>query len=100
MRVTYDQTIDALYIRLTDHNVIRTQQVNATFFLDLDENDAVIGIEILNASQSGINPLALEILHTLPKQESNRPDPETMHQGRAARMQALKQKRAKAIRDT
>jgi uncharacterized protein YuzE len=95
MQMTYDHKADAMYIRLTDHGVVQSKQVNPNFALDLDENGDVIGIEVLNVRVSGIDPLALEIVHSTADQEAERPDPEAMRKGRAARMEALKRQRQK-----
>lgn len=93
MQVKYDQDTDAMYIRLTDHVVLTSKQLNPSFAVDLDENGDVIGIEVLNVRQSGIDPLAVEVVHTLPDQPIERPDQEAIKQGRIARMEALKRQR-------
>jgi uncharacterized protein YuzE len=100
MQMTYDHQADALYIQLTNHSVVRSKQVNPNFALDLDESGEVIGIEVLNVRKSGIDPLALEILHTTPDQAAERPNPDAIRQGRKARMEALKRLRAKEAENT
>jgi uncharacterized protein YuzE len=99
MQMTYDHVADAMYIRLTEKAVVRTQSINASFNLDLDETGAVIGIEVLNVRKSGIDPLALEITHSTPDTPVVRPDPEVMRQGRIARMTALKRQREQTLRE-
>ena len=93
MQMTYDSTTDAMYIQLTSSTVIRSQQINSNFALDLDENSEVVGIEMLNVRKSGIDPLALEIVQTNSSQEVERPDQEAIRQGRIARMEALKRQK-------
>lgn len=93
MQVKYDQEADAMYIRLTDNPVLTSKQLSPGFAVDLDENGNVIGIEVLNVRQSGIDPLAVEVIHTLPDQSTERPDQDTVKHGRAARMEALKRQR-------
>jgi uncharacterized protein YuzE len=95
MQMTYDHKSDAMYIRLTNNPVIRSKQINTNFALDLDETGELIGIEVLNVRKSGIDPLALEVLQMTPDHEVERPDQETIRQGRIAQMEALKQQRAK-----
>ena len=90
MEISYDHTVDALYIELTDHLVVKTRQVSDNFLLDVDEHGDVVGIEILNARQSGIDPLALQIRHsTADHQTVERPDPEAIRRGREAKRAAL-----------
>ncbi|MBC8170066.1 MAG: DUF2283 domain-containing protein [Anaerolineae bacterium] len=100
MQMTYDHQSDAMYIRLTGQTVSRSSQINPNFALDLDANGEVIGIELLNVRKSGIDPLALEVLHqTTATAEVERPDPEVIRHGRAARMEALKLQRKQEIQD-
>jgi uncharacterized protein YuzE len=94
MQITYDHKADALYIRLTHHTVVQSKQMNPNFAFDLDENGDVIGIEVLNVRQSGIDPLSLEVVQVTSDQDVERPDQETIRQGRTARMEALKRQRA------
>ena len=97
MQITYDHTVDALYIKLTDHLIVKTKPVNNNFILDTDESGEVVGIEILNARKSGIDPLALQILHsTADHQTVEPPDPEEIRKGREAKMEALKRMHEKA----
>jgi uncharacterized protein YuzE len=52
MKITYDQGTDALYIRLLDEDVeCRTVRLNEEVALDFGPNEALVGIEILDASQ-------------------------------------------------
>ncbi|MEJ5376120.1 MAG: DUF2283 domain-containing protein [bacterium] len=50
MRVTYDTQADALYIQLSEGEFVRNQEVAEGVILDIGENDALLGIEILEAS--------------------------------------------------
>ncbi len=51
MLVTYDSSVDALYIYVEkDRAVARTVTVDDGRNVDLDENDRVVGIEVLSAS--------------------------------------------------
>ncbi|MEP7294348.1 MAG: DUF2283 domain-containing protein, partial [Chloroflexota bacterium] len=93
MQMTYDSTTDAMYIQLTNSPVIRSQQINPNFALDLDENSEIVGIEMLNVRKSGIDPLALEVVQTTSIQEVLRPDQEAIRQGRIAKMEALKRQK-------
>ena len=62
MKITYDQRVDALYIYLTDEQPVASSEViNDDVVLDLDEHGKVIGIEVLNARRSNINPYSVEI---------------------------------------
>jgi uncharacterized protein YuzE len=65
MKISYDQEIDALYIRLVegDHEC-RTLRLNDEISLNIGKEEVLVGIEILDASSvlgKGKNPeLALE----------------------------------------
>jgi uncharacterized protein YuzE len=47
MRLKYDLNIGALYIRLTDEPVARTQEIDDNTLVDLDEIGGVVGIEVV-----------------------------------------------------
>ncbi len=51
MKITYDDDADALYIGLTDERFATNKKLDNQTILDLDENESIIGIEILNASK-------------------------------------------------
>lgn len=99
MQMTYDHTSDAMYIQLTENMVVRSKQITPNFALDLDEDGQVVGIEVLNVRKSGIDPLALAVIHATPDTSVERPDAEAIRQGRMARMQALKRQRQKETQD-
>jgi uncharacterized protein YuzE len=90
MQITYSQSIDALYIKLTDHPVARSQKINQHVALDLDENGEVIGIEVLHAQKLDIDPLKILVEHISTDQQAERPDQEAIRQGRIARAEARK----------
>ena len=54
MRLEYDREVDAAYIYLQlpikDGEAKKTIQLNDNIVLDFDENDKLIGVEVLNAS--------------------------------------------------
>jgi uncharacterized protein YuzE len=52
MRITYDSKSDLLYLRLDerDQSVVN-QRVNDDIVLDIGEDNRIVGIEILDASQ-------------------------------------------------
>ncbi|MDO8473152.1 MAG: DUF2283 domain-containing protein [Dehalococcoidia bacterium] len=50
MEITYDTQADAIYIRLSEAEFIRNKEVAEGVILDLGEGDALLGIEILEAS--------------------------------------------------
>lgn len=67
MRIEYDHRHDILYIKLADHEHAVDKQITENFVLSLDEAGQVIGIEILDARHSGIDPLTLSIEHYTPE---------------------------------
>lgn len=56
MKTTYDKTADAAYIYLVPTikkgGVKKTVEVNENINLDYDENNRLIGVEVLSASQN------------------------------------------------
>ena len=53
MKITYDPEADALYIYLQTEgtSVAETREVTEEIFVDLDEKENIIGVEILSVSQ-------------------------------------------------
>ena len=47
MKVHFDENADALYIRLDESRIVDSQEVKPGIVLDFNENDRVVGIEIL-----------------------------------------------------
>ena len=59
MKITYDVSKDLLYVRLDDQpQPVINRRVSENVVLDIGEGDRIVGIEILDASES----LALERL--------------------------------------
>jgi len=56
MKVHFDEKADAVYLKLTDSKIIESEEVSPGIILDFDENNQVVGIEMLRV-QSRI-PLA------------------------------------------
>ena len=48
MKITYDENVDALYIELSNRKAKDSEEVESDIIVDYDENDNVVGIEILN----------------------------------------------------
>ena len=52
MRISYDSEVDALYIRLVDgEHECRTVQLTDEIALNIDEDELLVGIEVLDARQ-------------------------------------------------
>ena len=52
MKISYDSEIDALYIRLVEgKHECRTLQLTEEIALNIGENELLVGIEILDATQ-------------------------------------------------
>jgi uncharacterized protein YuzE len=49
---SYDLDADALYITLTDHPVVRTEELDAGTLVDLDAAGQVVGIEVLQPQRA------------------------------------------------
>ena len=51
MKIGYDKEVDALYIRIQEKDVARTQEVSDGVNLDFDGEGRLIGLEVLCASR-------------------------------------------------
>jgi uncharacterized protein YuzE len=51
MKVKFDQSADAVYIRLDDATIINSAEVGPGVVLDYDADNRIVGIEVLNAQQ-------------------------------------------------
>ncbi|HET54373.1 MAG TPA: DUF2283 domain-containing protein [Ignavibacteria bacterium] len=51
MKLYYDEKVDALYIRFDNSNIIESEEVKDGIVLDYNQDDQVVGIEILNISK-------------------------------------------------
>jgi uncharacterized protein YuzE len=51
MKLTIDPEADALYLRLNDAEIRDSEQVASGVVLDYDEQDNVVGIEMLHVSK-------------------------------------------------
>lgn len=60
MKVRYDPETDTLTLRLNDQKIIESDEAAPGIILDYDHDGKVVGIEILQASQSGAKPQAIE----------------------------------------
>lgn len=50
MKIEYSKSVDALYIRLRDAQVVDSKDIEEGVTVDLDENGHIVGLEILDAS--------------------------------------------------
>lgn len=64
MKVQFDPSADAMYIRLAEGEVADSDEVRDGVVLDYDRDGRVLGIELLNVSQRNYNPreMAFELL--------------------------------------
>ncbi len=49
MKFEYDSEVDALYIRIEETEIVRTEELKEGINLDFNSQDRLVGIEILNA---------------------------------------------------
>ena len=64
MRLHVDQEADALYLRLDESKIIESEEVSPGVVLDFNQQNQVVGIEMLNLSKRApqLNPKALEFV--------------------------------------
>ena len=60
MRIVYDQEADVLRIVLNDSDIEESDEHKPGVIIDYDDQDNVIGLEILDASKRVENPRTLE----------------------------------------
>ncbi len=51
MRMHFDEKADALYLRLDDSKVVESEEVRPGVVLDFNEQNQVVGIEILRVQE-------------------------------------------------
>jgi len=57
--VKYDKSVDALYIRLRDGKIFESDEIAPGIIVDLNENNEIIGIEVLWVSRRKLDLLKL-----------------------------------------
>jgi uncharacterized protein YuzE len=60
MKVKYDKETDILYIRLSDTAIDESDEDKDGIILDYSSNGQLVGIEVLNASKTTIEPSKVE----------------------------------------
>lgn len=50
MKIRFDSDVDALYLQLTEANVVDSETIETDIVYDYDADDRVIGIELLRIS--------------------------------------------------
>ena len=60
MKVKYDKEIVVLYIRLNENKILESDEEKPGIIIDYDDQGAIAGIEILNASQKMPHPEQVE----------------------------------------
>ncbi len=51
MRVHFDEEADAVYLRLDDSEIIESEEVQPGIVLDFNQDEQVVGIEILRVGE-------------------------------------------------
>ena len=51
MKLKIDKQTDALYLRLDDSKIVESEEITPGIVLDYNENDEVVGIEVLSLSK-------------------------------------------------
>ncbi len=55
MNISFDQQADALYIKLSDSEIIDSEEILDSVTCDYGINDTVVGVEILSLNQQPID---------------------------------------------
>ena len=51
MKIRYDAEADVVYIRLSDSQILETEETETGMLVDLDAEGKVVGLEFLNAKE-------------------------------------------------
>jgi len=51
MKIEYDKDADALYIEFSKGEFAKNKKIDNDTIIDLDDNDNILGIEIINVSK-------------------------------------------------
>jgi len=51
MKVHFDEEADAVYLRLDESEIVESEEVQPGIVLDFDQNEQVVGIEILQVKE-------------------------------------------------
>jgi uncharacterized protein YuzE len=51
MKVTYDAEVDALVVRLTDGQILESEETQAGIIVDFDADGKIVALEFLNATK-------------------------------------------------
>lgn len=51
MRLHFDESADALYLRLDESKIVESEEVQPGIVLDFDERGQVVGVEILSVKE-------------------------------------------------
>ena len=75
MKITYDKEIDAMYIQLVEGvQQVRTLRLNRDFALDIGKGEVLVGIEILDATETlGKGALPKLTVENVPMETSMHP---------------------------
>lgn len=57
LSIAIDQSANAAYIRLVDATIARTVEVNFNCFVDLDEFDGLVGVELLSPRGASLSDI-------------------------------------------
>jgi uncharacterized protein YuzE len=59
LKVQFDRETDAVYLRLSDAEVVESEEVHSGVILDFDKDDRVVAIEVLRVQQR-LDPTSLD----------------------------------------
>ena len=60
MRVRVDHKADAVYLNLTDYEIVESEEVADGIVVDYDAQGRIVGLEILDASRRTGDPTVLK----------------------------------------
>lgn len=57
VRISIDKAAGAAYIQLSEKKIVRTIEVNDSCFVDVDELDCVVGVELLSLNAAPLSAI-------------------------------------------
>jgi uncharacterized protein YuzE len=59
MKIKFDKEADAIYLRLSDAEIVVSDEEKPGIVIDYDKDGNIVGIELLEASKKTDNPASL-----------------------------------------
>ena len=59
IEITYDEQIDSVYVLLSSNEVFESEEIHPDIIVDYDEDDNIVGVEILRLRDKNLSEIQL-----------------------------------------